>query len=319
VEVDRKLSIRPGDVVLDVGSGDRPHPLASVLVDRFLDDSSQRHGSPLVMDRPVVAADVSRLPFRDKTFDYVIASHVLEHHTDPIGAARELSRVARRGYVETPTEIWELILGWDFHVCVAYLDPDGTIVFKRKSRPVSPLGELGFRLAEVEPLLEDLIRNHPDLFYVSLEWSDFIPCRFASDLWPDSVHTTSFIARLHPVRPRLSQAVRALSRALLPVPWEWHHRRAVRRRLQTPLAVRAKGRRVDLDGVLACPACLFAPLRLSAAQVQCSACDARYERRHGVPIMLVPAEAPPGFPPPSEPNPDAVTSTSPVAPSGRAL
>lgn len=36
------------------------------------------------------------LPFRDKAFDFVLSSHVLEHCFDPIGTLNEWARVARR-------------------------------------------------------------------------------------------------------------------------------------------------------------------------------------------------------------------------------
>ena len=36
------------------------------------------------------------LPFEDKSFDFVISSHVIEHFFDPISALREWERVARK-------------------------------------------------------------------------------------------------------------------------------------------------------------------------------------------------------------------------------
>jgi SAM-dependent methyltransferase len=43
-----------------------------------------------------VAARGERLPFRDKSFDFVISSHVIEHFFDPIAALYEWVRVARK-------------------------------------------------------------------------------------------------------------------------------------------------------------------------------------------------------------------------------
>jgi SAM-dependent methyltransferase len=48
------------------------------------------------MMRVDIVADASRLPFKDKSFDFVINSHVLEHLWDPIGAIIEWKRVARK-------------------------------------------------------------------------------------------------------------------------------------------------------------------------------------------------------------------------------
>ena len=106
------FKIQPGDAVLDIGSGHDPFPLATHLADIAPeDDTFGRAGVPLtrVEGLPFTACSVEDMPFNDKQFDFVYCSHVLEHTKDPEAACRELSRVARRGYVETPTrskDVW---------------------------------------------------------------------------------------------------------------------------------------------------------------------------------------------------------------------
>ena len=43
-----------------------------------------------------VVAPGDKLPFPDKSYDFVISSHVIEHFYDPIGAIKERIRVARQ-------------------------------------------------------------------------------------------------------------------------------------------------------------------------------------------------------------------------------
>jgi len=43
-----------------------------------------------------IAARGNKLPFADKSEDFVVSSHVIEHFFDPIGALKEWARVARR-------------------------------------------------------------------------------------------------------------------------------------------------------------------------------------------------------------------------------
>lgn len=106
--------IRPTDLVVDVGSGGDPHPRADVLVDNDIVMNAHR---PYAFRRaaPTVVADIMALPFRAGCFDFSICSHVLEHLDDPVGAARELSRVSRAGYVETPTDIHEKLFPMTWH------------------------------------------------------------------------------------------------------------------------------------------------------------------------------------------------------------
>ena len=100
------FGILPGQKVLDIGSGNIPFPLATHLADIALEDNAYgRGGAPFqrVGDKPVTQCDIENMPFADKAFDFIYCSHVLEHVRYPEKACRELIRVGKRGYIETPT------------------------------------------------------------------------------------------------------------------------------------------------------------------------------------------------------------------------
>lgn len=107
--------LRPGDRVLDIGSGNDPFPLATHLADITLeDDSYGRAGAPLkrIDNKPVYACALENMRgFQDKEFDFVYCSHVLEHVRDPAKACAELMRIGKRGFIETPTRGKDLWLG----------------------------------------------------------------------------------------------------------------------------------------------------------------------------------------------------------------
>jgi SAM-dependent methyltransferase len=107
-----EFDVRPGDRVLDVGSGGDPFPHASVLLDRYPDNNATRHEALATMNRPFVLGDIHDLPFRDKSFDYVYCVHVLEAIADPLRACQELMRVGKRGFIETPVAVKDLLFAW---------------------------------------------------------------------------------------------------------------------------------------------------------------------------------------------------------------
>jgi SAM-dependent methyltransferase len=82
------------------GSAHNPYHVDAINVDRYPGTNTifkqaeiEEVGWALPVD--VVAAG-DELPFADKSFDFVLASHVIEHFPDPIGALIEWDRVARR-------------------------------------------------------------------------------------------------------------------------------------------------------------------------------------------------------------------------------
>jgi ubiquinone/menaquinone biosynthesis C-methylase UbiE len=99
------FGIKPGDKVLDMGSGHIPFPLATHLADIALtDDTVGRAGNAFkhVDGKPVYECSMENTPFKDSEFDFVYCSHVLEHVVEPETACKELMRIAKRGYIECP-------------------------------------------------------------------------------------------------------------------------------------------------------------------------------------------------------------------------
>jgi len=167
-------------LVLDVGSGDKPHWRADVLLDRFPGDEhgGQRSGaSSARVDRPLFDADAADMPFADKVFDYAICSHVLEHVERPDGVVAELTRVAKAGYIEVPEAASAKIVDFPSHLWWVTLD-DGVLVFTAKSQPFFDadidryLTESGMR----QPLA-DLLDKHLDHRVIELSWADTVACR----------------------------------------------------------------------------------------------------------------------------------------------
>ncbi|HMO56649.1 MAG TPA: methyltransferase domain-containing protein [Roseiflexaceae bacterium] len=164
----QKLNPPAAGLVLEIGSGDNPHPRSDVLVDRFLGSDNRERGGDLVVDRPFVVADAHHLPFRDGVFSYAICSHILEHMDDPQQFARELVRVSAAGYIQSPSEIAERLFHWSFHRW--YVNLEGETLVLHPKEPQEPFGELFDYLYEYNPAYYYFQRSMPDLFWVEREW-----------------------------------------------------------------------------------------------------------------------------------------------------
>ena len=90
------LSENPNWKILDIGCGYDANQYANTICD-ILDLSNH------YKEKNFVKLIDKKLPFSDKEFDFVIASHVVEHVEDVSYFLNELSRVAKKGYIEVPT------------------------------------------------------------------------------------------------------------------------------------------------------------------------------------------------------------------------
>jgi len=110
-----KVEIDDDAVVLDIGSGAWPNDAATIACDRSLDEDVHRTGRATTVDRPFVICDAATLPFRDGGVDFVIASHIAEHVDEPERFCAELARVAKAGYIETPSPLADYLLDEEYH------------------------------------------------------------------------------------------------------------------------------------------------------------------------------------------------------------
>ncbi len=169
------LTIKRKDRVLEVGGGHDPHPRSNVVVDKYVDSNFHRCGDLKVLKhQKFLAADGENLPFKDKEFDYVICCHVLEHVEDPVKFLSEQFRVAKRGYIETPSLLGERLFPkeshkWTLHEMndILYLVEKKKINFEvnydlcELTQDYLPKHSIGFKIVQ---------RTHPTLESVCIEW-----------------------------------------------------------------------------------------------------------------------------------------------------
>src|SRR4051794_3940496 len=114
--------IGPDDVVLDVGGWARCFNRANYVIDDAPYESRgecyrdlfklEAQGGPVEhftaetwIRRDI--CDRTPWPFADKSIDFCVCSHTLEDIRDPLWVCSEINRVAKRGYIEVPSRVFE--------------------------------------------------------------------------------------------------------------------------------------------------------------------------------------------------------------------
>lgn len=181
-------NINPNDLVLDVGSGDKPFWRADVIVDKFLKDDQQRHSGSILYDRRkiFIQADVEKLPFKDKVFDFVFCSHLLEHVTNPDKAILELTRVAKRGYIEVPYAILDLFQPFPPHLWFCEYKND-TLIFVQREKENNFFRQATERFGNIfynKPLFQFLLSCNDQSTFISLYWADEVKFKVIRTKYP---------------------------------------------------------------------------------------------------------------------------------------
>lgn len=278
------LSITKDALVLDIGSGHSPWPRADVICDKFYNDDSQRPGK-LTMDRTLVIGDIMNLPFCENAFDYIWCSHVLEHVDDPEKAANELSRVGKKGYIETPSEFHEkLIAGYEYHKWFVNIK-DEKLHFKRKQSSV-----FDKCLVETISRLMKQGENNTITFYkhnyyakespflVKYHWKDKIECLVENSIAEENGQNDNY--------PFSSPSQKSNKNDNKSGPLDANFiERILQKTVVSILRMMTGKRTVELADILACPSCKKSVVQKYEKYI-CPNCKKAYPIKDGVPIML---------------------------------
>jgi uncharacterized protein YbaR (Trm112 family) len=247
-------------LVVEIGAGQSPHPRADLVVDKYLADNFERPGeADLDFSKPLLIADGHRLPLADKSMAYSIALHVLEHATDPVLFAAELSRVSAGGFVQVPSREAELTFGWPYHPWL--IDRvDDTLVFTPRNGLKAPVGEVFHRGYAESALLRNWWAASRSRWHHSVEWRDSLSVEVNGT--SSAEQTASFDVE------RTLDTLRSLSQhgALPPLP-------------------------THLRAALRCPSC-HDELTESARGLKCASCGRSYPAVGPVPLLLEAAAEP---------------------------
>tara|TARA_B100000579_G_scaffold132908_1_gene107461 strand:- start:11730 stop:12341 length:612 start_codon:yes stop_codon:yes gene_type:complete len=163
--------------VLDIGCGYTANKHATTLCDVI----NLQNYYP---DKKFVKLDTKNLPFIDKEFDFVIASHVLEHINDINFFINELQRISKKGYIEVPTTLEDNLVfeNKKDHLWHINFDDDNyKLIINKKVQVFEPI-----LTVSTSQKLREYFR---DSLVTELYWEEKIDFKFKneSNLKPNSV------------------------------------------------------------------------------------------------------------------------------------
>ncbi len=188
------LEKNPEWKILDIGCGYRAHPNASVIAD--VQDFSNYYKV-----RKFVKINGKKLPFKDKEFDFVIASHVIEHVEDFEYFIKELERISSKGYIELPSRLGDNLVFenktdhiWWFY----YDDVLNKLIASKRNQVMEP-----FITVSTAKLFEEVFRES---LVIELAWEEKIDYLIDNSLRQEKIKKISFF---NLVKKYLSKKIRS--------------------------------------------------------------------------------------------------------------
>ena len=155
--------------ILDIGCGYSANELATTICD--VQDLSKFY-----KDKNFIKLEKKQLPFEDNQFDFVIASHVLEHVEDLKFFINELERVSNKGYIELPTKLEDNLVfenKKDHLWHMDFNDVDSKLIISKKLQFVEPVLTVS--------MAHKLRKNFKNSFILELYWENEIDYDFTND------------------------------------------------------------------------------------------------------------------------------------------
>ena len=216
-------------------------------------------------------ADAARLPFKDRSFDFLVSRAVYEHVVEIQSALEEAQRVARRGAIIVPSALWEMFNPQPGHLWLVS-EEGGGFVFRPKTRfweceHVRTIAEKG---GDRRKVLRHMERAN-EFYQVVIRWEEGftfrVEGRAPTDL-PEQQKAGDSAAATRAMRPLLR--VRYFTKHLVS--------RCYRRV--------AKRISFNLESLLACPSCR-AGLTKTEGNYQCDICGRLFPSVGGIPRLII--------------------------------
>ena len=190
---DQIIENNPNWRILDIGCGYRAHPKATIIAD--VQDLSNYY-----KDKKFIKIQGKKLPFKDQEFDFVIASHVIEHVEDFEFFIKELERVSSQGYIELPTRLGDNLVfenKTDHIWWFTYNDINNVLIASKRNQILEP-----FITVSIAKLFEKIFRES---FVLEIAWKKKIDYQIDDSIMENESEKISFFKL---IRKYLSKKLR---------------------------------------------------------------------------------------------------------------
>ena len=191
------LSKNPTWKIADIGCGYTANEYATVIAD--IQDLSNFYKG-----KNFIKISEKKLPFKDKEFDFVIASHVIEHVEDFEFFVKELERISTKGYIELPTRLADNLVfeNKNDHIWwFSYNDVTNQVIASKRNQLIDP-----FITVSMGKLFEKIFRES---FVLELAWEEKIDYKIDNEIRHDDINKISFFKL---IRKYLSKKIRTFLR-----------------------------------------------------------------------------------------------------------
>ena len=193
--INKTLNENPNWRILDIGCGYRAHSNATVIAD-------VKDLSTFYKDKNFIKINEKKLPFKNKEFDFVIASHVIEHIEDFEFFLNELERVSSKGYIELPTKLGDnlVIENKNDHIWwFSFDDINKNLIASKKSQLIEP-----FLNVSTGKIFEEIFR---DSLILEIYWEEKINYIIDQSFKNKNLETISFFKL---IRKYFSKKIRSI-------------------------------------------------------------------------------------------------------------
>ena len=195
--INKTLSDNPSWKILDIGCGYSANKYATTIAD-------VKDLSKFYKEKNFIKISEKKLPFNNKEFDFVIASHVIEHVEDFEFFIRELERISSKGYIELPSRLGDNLVfenKTDHIWWFLYDDTNSKLVASKRNQVIEP-----FLNVSTGKILEKIFRES---LVIELFWEEKIDYRINNKIRNEKFEKISFFKL---IRKYLSKKIRSFLR-----------------------------------------------------------------------------------------------------------